>query len=90
MGHDFDVVLGAVKVCKDKRCLIIAKTRTVAAALLALRGKQIHEFIFNHVVEELGCLGGAPLVELLCHRDNVIRRACGFGFPERNSIALSA
>ena len=75
VGHNLDVVLGAVKVCKDKRRLIVAKSRTVAAALLALCGEQIHELIFNHVVEELRGLRGTPFVELLCHRDNVIRRA---------------
>ena len=75
VGHDLDIVLGVIEVRENERRVVIRNFRTVAAALLALGGEQVHEFIVNHVIEELGGLRGTPLVKMLCRRDNVVRRA---------------
>ena len=75
VSHDLDIVLGVIEVCENERRVVIRNLRTVAAALLALGGEQVHELIVNHVIEELGGLRGTPLVKMLCRRDNVVRRA---------------
>ena len=45
MGHYLHVVLGAVKVGKDKGNLIIGDAGAVAAAALALGGKHVQQLI---------------------------------------------
>ena len=75
MGHDLDIVLGVIEIRENERRIVIRNFRTVAAALLALGGEQVHELIVNHVIEELGSLRGTPLVKMFCRRDNVVRRA---------------
>ena len=42
MGDDLNIVLGAVKVGKDERSLVVLEGGAISAPLLALGGEQIH------------------------------------------------
>ena len=42
VGNDFNIMLGAVKVGKDERSLVVLEGGTISAPLLALGGEQIH------------------------------------------------
>ena len=64
VGHDLDVVLGAVEVGKNKRHFVIAQARAVATARLAGGGQHVHELVVQHFVEEHAGLGGKLLIEL--------------------------
>ena len=48
VGHDLDVMLGAVEVGKNKRHFVITQARAVATARLAGGGQHVHELVVQH------------------------------------------
>ena len=77
MGDDFNIMLSIIEVCKNKGCLIIHNGGTIAASLLSLRGKKVHQFILNHMIKEFGGFRGKPVIELLSGFHNLIRISRG-------------
>ena len=83
VGHDLDVVLGAVEVGKNKRHFVIAQARAVATARLAGGGQHVHELVVQHFVEEHAGLGGKLLIELFALLED------GVGVARRAGVAAA-
>ena len=86
--HNLNIVLGAVKVGKDKRNLIIGDAGAVATAAFAFGGENIQQFIVQHHAEEFAGLGRKLIIELATHEQGshpVCRWAwdCRSGIPAR-------
>ena len=73
--HDLDVMLRAVEVGEDKRHMVVAQRRAVAARALAGGRKDVQQLVIQHEVEELAGLRRQGFVEPLALRENFIRRA---------------
>ena len=79
MGHDLHIVLGTIKVGKDKGNLVIGNAGAVAAAAFAFGGENIQQFIVQHHAEEFAGLGRKLIIELATHGKDLIRCADGLG-----------
>ena len=88
VGHDLDVVLGAVEVGKNKRHFVITQARAVATARLAGGGQHVHELVVQHFVEEHAGLGGKLLIELFAlFEDGVgVARRAGVAAAEHQGV----
>ena len=69
MGNHIDISCGSVKVCKNKRHLVVRKHIHIAAGTLIFPAKDIKELHFPHFPHESRGLRGKLIVHLLscCH-----------------------
>ena len=79
MRYNLNIMLGAIKVGKDKRNLIIGDAGAVATAAFAFGGENIQQFIVQHHAEEFAGLGRKLIIELATHGKDLIRCADGLG-----------
>ncbi len=76
MGYHLHIMLGTIKVCKNKGHLVIRKAGAVSSTRFTLGGKHVQKLSLQHSAEESAGLGRKLVIKLPALHQNIIRRPC--------------
>ena len=76
MSHNIHIPAGSIKVCENKRSLVVRKISHITAHCFGFSSEYIQKFIFHHKVKELFCLSGQFFIHFLSCCQNFFR--CSF------------
>ena len=79
MSYDINVTFCAVKVCKDKRRIVVGQVGHIAARSFGLSAENIEKLVLHHEVKEFLGFGRKLCVHLLSVLQNIFGSADGLG-----------